>query len=146
MRVFLANAEAEVRAALRLVFSQERDVCVAGEAQGTHGLLERIQAARPDLVFLDWELPGPPVADLIPALRAAPGGASGQPGVIVLSLRPEAEAAALNAGADVFFSKADPPERLLEALRTLVEGCRTRVFGHDGLAGERAARPAPRSI
>ena len=37
--------------------------------------------------------------------------------VIVLSGRPEASALALDAGADYFVSKADPPDSLLSALR-----------------------------
>ena len=50
--------------------------------------------------------------DLLPALRQACPALS----VIVLSGRPEAEDAALAAGADAFISKADPPEQLLAAI------------------------------
>ena len=50
------------------------------------------------------------------------------PEVIALSRRPESEASALEAGADVFVSKANPPEEVLGALRTLAQGRRAKVF------------------
>ena len=50
------------------------------------------------------------------------------PEVIALSRRPESEAAALTAGADAFVSKTDPPEKVLEALRTLAQDRRAKAF------------------
>jgi DNA-binding response OmpR family regulator len=67
--------------------------------------------ARYDLVLLDWELPGLMVGS--PSVLR-----EGRPAltVIALSGRPEARRAALAAGVDAFDSKANPPERLLEAI------------------------------
>jgi hypothetical protein len=42
--------------------------------------------------------------------------------VIVLGQHAAARSAALDAGADAFVSKADPPETLLRTLRGLVKG------------------------
>jgi DNA-binding NarL/FixJ family response regulator len=112
MRIFLADAEPEVRSALCTILNQEPDVRIVGEASRAHRLLDRVQATQPDLVLLDWELPGEPVAALLPALR----GTNGRSRVIALSVRPDVEQAALAAGADAFVSKTDPPERLLVAL------------------------------
>jgi DNA-binding NarL/FixJ family response regulator len=119
MRVFVADAEPEVRAALRLMLNQEPGMMVVGEANRSHELADRMYAARADLVLLDWELPGQPAADLIRALRAK---RVRQPFVIALSVRPDRKAAALAAGADDFVSKTDPPERLRAALHRAVEG------------------------
>lgn len=113
MRIFLADAEPNVRVALRILLGQEPGVQVVGETGTAWGLPARIEAATPDLVLLDWELPGPPLTDLLPAMRATNGGAR----VIALSVRPEEERPALAAGADAFVDKTDPPERLLAALR-----------------------------
>jgi DNA-binding response OmpR family regulator len=79
------------------------------------GLASEILEFQPDVVLLDWELPGRPAAALLFALH----GVEAKPKVIVMSVRPEAEAAALEAGADAFVSKGDWPERLLDALRRL---------------------------
>ena len=136
MRVLLADDQAKVRSALRLVLEQQPGVHILGEAVDATGLLDWVKTARPDLVLLDWELPGLQAANpsidsgRVPstALRQAQDGSSGQgllptlrelcPGmaVIALSGRPEARRAALDAGVDAFVSKGDPPERLLAAV------------------------------
>ena len=120
MRVLLADDQSKVRSALRLVLEQQPGIHVLGEAVDTTGLLDWVTVTCPDLVLLDWELPG---------LEAdGPSTGSGQRllstlrelcpclAVIALSGRPEARRAALDAGADAFVSKGDPPERLLAAV------------------------------
>ncbi|NIV34622.1 MAG: response regulator [Anaerolineae bacterium] len=116
MRVLLADDQAKVRSALRLLLEHQPDLEILGEAVDATGLLDWVKAAHPDLVLLDWELPGPPAITLLPQLRAH------QPDlrVIALSVRPEASQAALEASADAFASKGDPPEVLVAA----IEACR----------------------
>jgi DNA-binding NarL/FixJ family response regulator len=118
MRVLLADDQAKVRSALRLLLEHQPDVEILGEAVDTTGLLDWVRAAHPDLVLLDWELPDLPSIALMHQLRAH------QPDlrVIALSGRPEAGQAALEAGADAFASKGDPPEVLVAA----IEACRKR--------------------
>lgn len=117
MRVFLADAEPDVRSALYTLLMQQPGVDVVGEADRAHGLLDRIGAANPDLVLLDWDLPGEPVTDLLLSLstvvNSPPSSGNARLKVIALCVRPEVEQAALAAGADAFISKTDPPERLL---------------------------------
>jgi CheY-like chemotaxis protein len=69
----------------------------------------------PDLILLDWELPG------LPKIGSMTGLQNVYPNllVIVLSGRPEVRQKALAAGADAFVSKADPPERLLAVLHSM---------------------------
>ena len=114
MRVLLADDQAKVRSALRLLLEHQPGLEILGEAVDTTGLLDWAKAAHPDLVLLDWELPGLPAIALLPRLRAH------QPGlrVIALSGRPEASQAALDAGADAFVSKGDPPEILVAAIKS----------------------------
>jgi len=113
MRFLLADDQAEVRSALRLLLEQEPGMDVVGEAAGVQELLALV--AQPDLVLLDWELPGPPAIALLPALRSRYPHVR----VIALSGRPEARQEALEAGIDAFVSKGDPPEHLLTVLYTL---------------------------
>jgi DNA-binding NarL/FixJ family response regulator len=80
------------------------------------GLLAQVKKVRPDLILLDWELPGPSSNDLLPVLRSLCPHLK----VIALSGRPEARQAALDAGADAFVSRVEPPERLLAVLRNAV--------------------------
>lgn len=119
MRVLIADDQAKVRSALRLLLEQDSAVKVVGEAAEAEELLIQARAACPDLVLLDWELPGLHAAhSWLPILRALCPGLS----VIALSGRPEARRVALAAGVNAFVSKGDPPERLSAA----VNDCRRR--------------------
>jgi DNA-binding NarL/FixJ family response regulator len=112
MRVLLADNQVEVRSALRFLLEQEPEIDIVGETAEAQDLLSQAEIAQPDLVLLDWELPGSLVAELLFALRAR----CAQMKVVALSGRPEARQEALAAGIDAFVSKGDPPEYLLTVL------------------------------
>jgi len=112
MRVLLADDQSKVRSALRLVLEQQPGVSILGEAVDITGLLDWVRVTCPDVVLLDWELPGLGADRLLPTLRELCPRLK----VIALSGRPEARQAALAAGVDAFVSKGDPPERLLAAV------------------------------
>ena len=132
MNVLIADDQPQVRSALRLLLGHEPGMTVVGEADDVERTLELAARQRPDLVLLDWELPGLPAAGpstnggqhLLLALRARCPGTKG----VALSGRPEARQAALAAGADGFVSKGDPPEQLLAAM----EDCRDDQSRHAG--------------
>ncbi|MCP4541986.1 MAG: response regulator transcription factor [Chloroflexi bacterium] len=115
MRILLADNQPKVRLALQLLLAQEEGICVVGEAANAEGLFTQIEATRPDLVLLDWDLPGGPMVDLLSVLNNTYPALS----VIALSWRLEMGHEALDAGADAFISKADPPEQLLAAISSL---------------------------
>jgi len=112
MHVLLADDQAEVRSALRLLLEQESGMHVVGEAAEVDALLAQNEAIQPDLVLLDWELPGAQATDLLSVLRARCRSTI----VIAISSRPEARQQALDAGVDAFVSKGEPPDRLLTTL------------------------------
>jgi len=115
MRILLADDKPQVRSALRLLLEQELSLQIVGEAINTNSLLEMTRSTQPDLVLLDWELPGLSTSNLLPRLRQY----SPQSQVVVLSSHPEAREAAMVAGSDAFISKGSPPERLLTMLNRL---------------------------
>jgi DNA-binding NarL/FixJ family response regulator len=86
-----------------------------GEAAEAETLLAHLETTQPDIVLLDWELPGRQAGGGLPALRAV----CPQLRVIALSGRLEARRAALAAGAEAFVSKGSPPDQLLATLRAL---------------------------
>lgn len=112
MRVLLADDHKRIRSALGLLLNLEPGIDVVGEAAETDSLIALANEVKPDLVLLDWELPGPTSTGVLRTLRAA----SPHLKVIALSVRPESRRAALAAGADTFVSKATPPQRLLAAM------------------------------
>jgi DNA-binding NarL/FixJ family response regulator len=122
MRILLADNDARVRSALRTLLRQEPGHIVLRESGDVDSLASQVREFQPELLLLDWELPGRPAAALLFAL----GGAGRRPRVIVLSTRPESEKEALSAGADAFVCKGDPPERLLSSFRALVQEERDR--------------------
>jgi DNA-binding NarL/FixJ family response regulator len=112
MYVLLADHDPKVRSALRLVLENEAGADIAGEVSEVRGLITQLERAHPDLLLLDWELPGLEGVARLPRLRAL----NHDMRVVVLSGRPEARAGAMRAGADEFVSKIDPPQSLLSAL------------------------------
>jgi DNA-binding NarL/FixJ family response regulator len=112
MRILLADNQPRVRYALRVLLERQPGLQVVGEAVDADGLLDQAEATHPDLVLLGWELPGLVAMGSLPALRRVCSDLL----VIVLSGRPEARRASLDAGADAFVSKSDPPDRLLAAI------------------------------
>jgi DNA-binding NarL/FixJ family response regulator len=114
MRILLADDQPQVRFALRVLLEQQPGLAIVGEATDGDGLLEHVAMTLPDVVLLGWELPGLRATDSLALLRRIRPDVL----VIVLSGRVEARVDALSAGADAFVSKGDPPERLLDAIRT----------------------------
>lgn len=126
MRILLADAQAKVRFALRVLLERQSGFEVVAEAASVEELLARTAASCPDVVLLDWSVAGPVAAGLVLALRCD----CPDVGVIVLSGRPEARAAALAAGADAFVSKGNPPEHLMAAIHRCCRGAATTATGH----------------
>ena len=118
MRILLADDEFSVRYGLRVLLEEQTRSQIVGEAANAEELMALVKAACPDLLLMSWGLPGRESADLLDALRRA----CKELYVIVLSGRPEARQAVLDAGADAFVSKVEPPERLLEAIAA-ARGC-----------------------
>jgi len=121
MRVLLAVQQDGLRSALRFVLEQECGMELVGTVADAPSLYAACMEVVPDVLLVDWDLPGlqkghrDPRGDrsLSRLYAAAPGLQ-----VIVLGGRPETRAAAMAAGAHRFVSKADPPDRLIAALRS----------------------------
>ncbi len=125
MRVLLADDQPTLRSAVRLLLEQEPDVNIVREVADTESLLVIAAEIHPDLVLLDWELPGLTSVSAARTVLNALYTSCPNLQVIVFSGRPEAGRHALAAGANLFVSKADPPEHLLAALRS-AKGDRSR--------------------
>ncbi len=119
-RILVADDDARVHAAIRILLSQEPDRALVRGSAEADSLAIQVKEFRPHLVILDWELPGRPAVALLLALN----GLDYRPKLMVLSTRPEAESDVLAAGADAFVCKGDPPERLLSSLGRLTQKSR----------------------
>jgi DNA-binding NarL/FixJ family response regulator len=103
------------RSALRMLLQEEEGLIVAGEAVDSQDVLSQILPTRPDIVVLDWDLPGSSVQTLVADIHAL----GNRTHVVVLSGRPEDAGNALAAGADAFVSMANPPTQLVKVIRGL---------------------------
>jgi DNA-binding NarL/FixJ family response regulator len=130
MRILLADSQAKVRFALRVLLERQVGVQVVGEANDAENLLKLVGETDPDILLLGWELPGRLEKDLLGQVHKTCPRLT----VIALSGRPEAQQASLAAGADAFVSKTDPPERLLLALGSY--GCWRAPCDQDGSLGD----------
>jgi len=118
MNIIIGDAQFKVRFGLRLLLEQQPGWRVSGEAEEAQTLLENVLAGRPDLVLLDWELPGMEAEELLTVLRQSCPDLR----VISISGKDELRQAALLAGADLFAYKADSPEKLLGMIRGIESG------------------------
>jgi DNA-binding NarL/FixJ family response regulator len=130
MFVLPATEHPDLRLSIELLLSEEPGVTIVGAASETEGLLALIRSSNPDIVILDWDLPGRPVARLLAEARAS----DSQVRFIVLCPQPEVQEQARQAGADAYVVKGSPPEQLLAVFR------KTRILAKSA-AGEPAKEP-----
>jgi DNA-binding NarL/FixJ family response regulator len=113
MRIMLADHHPQALWALKMMLQEQVEFQITGEASDADSLLSLVTADPPDLVLMDWELPGIFIEDLISDLHAC----KPRPIVMTMCNKPEYSNMILRAGADAFISKSDQPEWLLETLR-----------------------------
>ena len=135
IRILIADDQAGVRGAFRLVLDAQPDMRVVGEAPDGAAALDLARRLRPDVVLADVRMPRMDGLELTRQL-AGPG-VRDQVRVIVVTTfdLDEYVYAALRRGACGFLLKRSGPTLLIEAIREL----KTEV---DRLA-ERIGQPAP---
>ena len=114
MRVLLADDEPKVRAALRLILEQLKEVALVEEVEDAASLMKHLKESPPDLLLIDMELPG-----LLSGARLSDLRRYAPLKVIVLSGNYQAPQMALVSGADAFVSKCEPPDHLFATLRAM---------------------------
>lgn len=110
-RILLADGNPVLRSALALLLETRLHAQIVGQVNSMDSLLIEAAATLPDIVILDWELPGEPGCERIESLRRA----SPRSRIIVTSARHEVSSQI--AAADGFICKFDPPETILEMIR-----------------------------
>ena len=118
MRIFIADADQELRMALQILLHEEPGMAVVGLAVHTRGLFAQVAASQPDVVLLDWQLPDRPAVSVLADLHSL----ERRPRIIVLCVRPEVEQEAKAAGADAFVSKTASSDQLVAILRQIRDG------------------------
>ncbi len=112
MRIMLADNRPRVRFALRALLERQSGFEVVAEGIDAQDLMAQAESDCPDLILLDWELPGMAPRDLLIALR----GHCPHVKIIALSGHVSARREAVDMGVDAFVSKGEPPDKLLSAI------------------------------
>lgn len=122
IRVLIVDDHPVVRAGIRQLVSDERDISVVAEAGSGIEALERLRQRDVDVVLLDISMPGIDGIETLKRIVAEYRGVY----VLVLSMYAEEQYARpiLKAGAAGYLTKQAAPELLVSALRTVAAGRR----------------------
>ncbi|HEV8075385.1 MAG TPA: response regulator transcription factor [Candidatus Acidoferrum sp.] len=119
-RVLLVDDHPIVRQGLALLIEREVDLSVCGEADGAHTAFHAIETLQPDIVLLDISLNGPDGLEVLKEIRVKTGSLP----VLILSMHDESIYAerAMRAGANGYIMKQEATEKVLIAIRRILQG------------------------
>jgi DNA-binding NarL/FixJ family response regulator len=115
MRILVTSKRKRTCSALRTLLEQEPELNVVSTVASARDLLPQVQETQPDLVLLDWEMPGLRAPNVFSSLHAL----SHSMKVVAFSKKRAARQEAMAAGADAFISRESPQEWLLITLREI---------------------------
>jgi len=118
--VFIVDDHPLLRESLAVLFDRQTDLCVCGQAGDSTTAYGEIERLRPEVVVVDLSLPGESGLELIKKLRMLPR----VPRVLVLSMHDESFFAerALRAGAHGYVMKHETTDKVIEAVRKVLDG------------------------
>jgi DNA-binding NarL/FixJ family response regulator len=121
IRVVIADDQALVRGAFRVMLESEPDIEVVGEAANGRDAIEQVRLRRPDVVLMDVRMPD---VDGIEATRRLLDGNAEGPRVLMLTTfdLDDYVYEAMKAGASGFMLKTAPPDQFADAVRTVARG------------------------
>jgi DNA-binding NarL/FixJ family response regulator len=121
IKVYLVDDQELVRAGFAMVIGSQPDMEVVGQASNGAEAVEQLAVTAADVVIMDVRMPR---MDGVQATKIINERFTDGPRVIVLTTfdLDEHAFAALRAGAAGFLLKDTPPDRLLEAIRTVHHG------------------------
>lgn len=120
IRVLIVDDHAIVRQGLRRILEDAKGLKVAGEAANGVEALKMMRAEKWDVVLLDISMPEKNGIDTLKQIMERNKDAK----VLILSMYPEDQHAVrlMKTGASGYLTKETAPEKLVEAIRTVVSG------------------------
>lgn len=120
IRIIIADDHPVVRAGIKQVLAESRDIQVAAEADSGEAVVEEIQKGDYDVVLLDITMPGAGGLETLKRIKALKPD---QP-VLMLSIHAEEQFAlrTMRAGAAGYLTKGSAPDELVKAIRQAAAG------------------------
>jgi two-component system LytT family response regulator len=123
MRAVLVDDEPLARRRLRSMLGAHDDISIVSECEDAHSCIEVIRELKPELVFLDIQMPGPDGFDVVDRAQVTP-----RPFIIFVTAFAEHAVRAFDADAVDYLLKPYDEKRLARAL----ERARVAVAAHGG--------------
>lgn len=115
-RVFIADDVEGIRTLWRLLLEEDRDIVVVGEAADGDAALAGIAKTAPDVALLDLSMP---VRDGLEVLQTLQAEVPDLPVVVASGFATtRLSELAVGLGAFGYFQKGDPPDELVEIVRS----------------------------
>lgn len=128
-RLLLVDDHAVVRSGLKMLFENEQDMEIVGEADTASGALEEARRVKPDVILMDIGLPDMSGIDATREIKKHLADVA----IVALTIHEDEEYffKMLEAGASGYVPKRAAPEELLTAIRAAANG---QVYLYPSLA------------
>jgi DNA-binding NarL/FixJ family response regulator len=117
MKILLAENQGDVRSALKLLLEEVAGVPVSMEVRNAEDLKTLAASDCPDIIVVDWDLPGSTGPELIDTLKQL----WTKPLIITLGGTPEIEKKAMGKGVDGFICKGSLPQQVIATIIRCLE-------------------------
>lgn len=117
MKVLLVTNAIDLSVALQILLREEPAFVVVASVSSVSAALWVIESDCPDLVVLDWDLPGQSASDMLKKAMSF----SCSPRVIAMAKHEGDEKVVLDTGAEGFVVKGTSPKNLITAIRNICE-------------------------